>query len=277
VATTTDLQQYDNPYDPSTQDFQPQTLPLDELIALGLRKLELRLNVWRPAQVVNVRGNGRVDVQVLLQGQYINNPTPFNLPVIQDCLVNHLRGNDYYDRPPIAVGDTGIAMFCDRSLDAWSVQGGMVFPNDPRAHTLSDCAFVPGLYPFNNQIIDTTTDLVRNNGLSNLRMRKDGGFVFAGGGLTVTFYPTGAVTMVGGSMTAHFNANGTFFFSNGTNELVDLLSQMASEVQSFASTISTDTVNTMLGPQPLTQFATYANIASVLEDIYNKLLTLKGT
>ena len=30
------------------------------------------------------------------------------------------------------IGDTGIALFCERSLDVWGVQGGLVDPKDAR-------------------------------------------------------------------------------------------------------------------------------------------------
>jgi hypothetical protein len=179
-VSSTDLQVFDNPYDPTVQDFQQKTLPLDQIVELGLRKVELRLNVWRPAKIVNVKGNGRVDLEILLQSRYINNPKPFTLPTIQDALVCLVQGSDYYSEPPMAVGDTGIALFCDRSLDQWSVQGGTVYDPNPRLHHLSDCVFIPGVYPFSAQIQDSTTDWVFNTGNAQIRLLKNGNVLLGG-------------------------------------------------------------------------------------------------
>jgi hypothetical protein len=49
---------------------------------------------------------------------------------------------------PIAVGDTVLLLFSDRSLDVWLAQGGEVDPLDPRKHALSDAVAIPGLRDF---------------------------------------------------------------------------------------------------------------------------------
>ena len=171
-----DLSVNDNPFDPASTDWSPTTIPLDQVVELGLRKLALELAVWRPAKIVQIKGNGRVDIEILLQAKYIKSSIPFTLPTIQDALVSFPQGADYYIKPPMAVGDTGIALFCDRSLDEWSVQGGTVFPNDPRTHNISDCVFIPGVYPFNAQVADSSTDMVLKNKDAEIRLQKAGKF-----------------------------------------------------------------------------------------------------
>lgn len=56
---------------------------------------------------------------------------------------------------PVAVGDTGLLIFSDRSLDVWLATGGIVDPGDDRRHALSDAVFVPGLRPFSSPLVTT--------------------------------------------------------------------------------------------------------------------------
>jgi hypothetical protein len=53
---------------------------------------------------------------------------------------------------PVEVGDTGLLVFADDSLDIWLSKGGLVDPLDDRHHALSDAVFIPGLRPFSNPI-----------------------------------------------------------------------------------------------------------------------------
>lgn len=210
MADSTDLQVNDNPYDPNTSDFQTTTPPMDEVIRTAMRNLSLNLNVWRPAKITNVKGSGRVDIEIQLQAKYIKGDAPFTIPTIQDCLVGFMQGADYSIKPPIAVGDVGIALFCDRSLDSWSVQGGLVYPNDARTHHLSDCVFIPGISPFNAQVKGKPTDLVMTNGDSQVTLQKDG----------------------------------KILIKNKSQELIDLVSQLVDALATQTFTL------TMLGPQP---------------------------
>lgn len=169
-----------NPYDPNSQDFTPETKPLDKIISEAIESAFLMKNVWMPAKVVAVKGNQKVDIQILLQSRYMDG-TIITPPPIQNVMVSMPMGADYSIKLPITVGDTGLAFFCDRSLDNWSVQGGIVDPQDNRNHDISDPVFVPGLYPFNEQTEDDTTDLVMTNGDAKARLQKTGKFVFTNG------------------------------------------------------------------------------------------------
>jgi hypothetical protein len=47
---------------------------------------------------------------------------------------------------PLAEGDPGLLVICDRSTDEWRATGGAtVEPQDPRRHNLTDGIFIPGL------------------------------------------------------------------------------------------------------------------------------------
>lgn len=247
-----------DPYDPDMQDFTPETKPLDQVISEAIEGAFLRKHVWMPAKIVAINGNQKVDIQILLQGRYLDGQV-ITHPPIQNCIVSMPMGADYSMKLPIAVGDTGVALFCDRSLDIWSVQGGIVDPQDARTHDFSDAIFVPGLYPFTQQTQDATDDLVLTNGECISRFKKDGGVEFTDGVMTVKF-----------------NADGTFIFTNSTNELMDLLTQITDQTRFLSETLSTDTVNTIFGPQKLNAFLTYTQIAQTLQLLLDKLNTLKG-
>lgn len=166
-------QVYDNPYDPNTIDYQGQTLNQASVIKQAIETALMNVSTWLPAVVTKVRGNQQVDIQPLLQRRYTDQ-TVVALPIIQNVMVSMQMGQNYSIKLPIAVGDTGIALFCQRSLDVWSVQGGLVDPSDTRHHDLCDPVFIPGLYPFNAQTGDNTTDMVLTNGASQIRLLAEG-------------------------------------------------------------------------------------------------------
>lgn len=233
-----------NPYDSNIQDYEPQTLPWDEIIRRAVKAGALSLRVCLPCEVIKVSGNQKVDVQPTLQVRYIDQDFGTNMPAIQNVPVSMPMGADYSIKLPVAAGDTGHLVFADRSLDAWLAGGGeIVDPQDSRQHDISDAIFVPGLVPFSNQTTDETTDLVVTNGKGILKVQKAG----------------------------------TLIFTNGENELMDLLTQITQQAQTLSETLSKDTVNTIFGPQMLNAFEQYAEIADMLQQLLNKLDTLKGT
>jgi hypothetical protein len=165
-----------NPYDPTSPNYTPETPPLDQVIRQAIQAAVLSLRVHLPASITVVRGNQKVDVQPLLKTRYIDGQVA-NLPVIQNVPVQMLVGQNYSIKVPIAVGDTGSLLFCDRSLDVWlSGGGGLIDPQDSRAHDLSDPVFIPGLVPFSSQTTDATNDLVVTNKNAQLRLTQGGGF-----------------------------------------------------------------------------------------------------
>jgi hypothetical protein len=166
---------FDNPYDPTTTDYQSQTPDQAQVIKAAIESGLMKVNTWLPAQVTAVNGNQKVEIQPLLKRRYTDQ-TVVPLPPIQNVMVCMPMGANYSIKLPVAIGDTGIALFCQRSLDVWSVQGGLVDPADTRHHDLSDPIFIPGLYPFNAQTQDTTTDLVVTNGEAQLRLLTGGKF-----------------------------------------------------------------------------------------------------
>lgn len=198
-----------NPYDPNSQDLAPETIPLDEVIKRAIQAAMLGLRVWMPAQVTAVHGNQKVDIQLLLKARYTDG-TVIDIPPIQNVMVSMPMGSGWSIKMPLGVGDTGLALFCDRSLDIWSESdGGSVDPQDTRAHDISDPIFIPGLVPFENQTADSTTDLVITNGSAQAAFQKAGTFKFTNGSTELLQNLTNLVqtlstasTIVGGPFTA---------------------------------------------------------------------------
>ena len=231
-----------NPYDPNSVNPQPETPPLDEIIRQFVRSQMSLLRVCFPAQIVTVKGNQKVDVQPLIQSTLINGAVK-TIPPVQNCLVSMPMGAMYSIKLPIAVGDTGWCVVCDRSLDAWAYSsGGLVNPQDSRAHDMNDSIFIPGLVPFTQQTSDTTTDLVITNGAAKAKVQ----------------------------------ASGKFAFTNGTNELLSVLDQVLTQLITLNDTLSKDTVNTIFGPMQLNMFSTYTTIKSELQTLQGELESLKG-
>jgi hypothetical protein len=80
-----------------------------------------------------------------------------------------------------------------------------------------------------------------------------------------------------GEAEIHLQQAGTFLFKNASNELMAILDGTLEQLYTLSDTLSTDTVNTMLGPMKLNAFETYENIASAVQNLKTMLETLKGS
>lgn len=177
----------DDPFSTTGTPAQSETIPLDEIIRQAMEGAALDLHTWLPCAVTKVRSNGFVDIQPLLQRVY-QDGTTVNLPQIQNVMVAMPSGEDYWIRLPVAVGDRGIALFCERSLDIWAVGSDQptspLDPGDPRHHNLSDAVFIPGLRPANdvlpsadpNGLPYNTDDMVLRNGNAQIILQAIGRF-----------------------------------------------------------------------------------------------------
>lgn len=234
-----------NPLDNTQPNFAPETPHLEDVLHLAMRAFAHDLRVCAPAVVAAVTGEQNVDLQLLLKTRAHDN-TVSAMPIIRSCLVLMPIGQDWGIKQPLAVGDRGVAIFCDRSLDAWAVSnGGQVDPQDDRAHDLTDAFFLPGLMPISAQTTDKTTDLVLSNGKAKMRLQK----------------------------------GGRISFSNGTNELVDLMTQTIANQQALIDQLTSAIVLTSLGPAQFaaTTLASFAQVKTAAQAILDKVNTIKGT
>lgn len=59
-----------------------------------------------------------------------------------------------------------------------------------------------------------------------------------------------------------------------TDELLDLVKQVAQKTQEVVETLSTDTTNTIFGPMKLNHFATYETKATELQDLADRIAAI---
>lgn len=171
-------EEFDDDFSEDQDSKQNETPQMDKVLFDAINGVLYDLHTAMPAQVVAIRGNSYVDIQPMLKRKYATGRV-VNLPVIQNVPICVPRGADYAIKVPIAVGDTGFAIFSERSIDRWSVAGGLVDPKDSRRHDLSDAVFYPGLYPMDDQVEGAADDMVLQNGDAQLTIQKSGKFKLA--------------------------------------------------------------------------------------------------
>lgn len=230
--------------DPASLESDPETLPLEGIIRRQIGDAIRGLRVAFPAAITAVEADQTVSVQPALQVRYAGRP-PSNMPVIHGVPVIMPQGASYRASWPLAVGDTGLVLVADRSLDAWLAgAGGVVDPSDTRAHHLADALFLPGLVPSAKQTHDTGTDLVLGNGMATVRLKK----------------------------------NGHITVSNEAQEMVQVLHDGMQALISTLSALQSMQILTALGPAPVlaSSMAQFAQIQATMTQILARLDTFKG-
>ena len=119
---------------------------------------QLRRSLWTalPGRVQSFDGSKQsADIEPLIHDTWeaedrTNQTGP--LPVIPSVPVCFPGSGAFRVTFPVAKGDTGLIIFCARSIDRWLSEGGSVDPQDDRTHDLSDAVFVPGLTDFAHPI-----------------------------------------------------------------------------------------------------------------------------
>ncbi len=89
-----------------------------------------------------------------------------SLQVLSAVPVAFPRGGGYLMTFPLAAGDTGLLVFCERDIGAWRASGQDSDPSDEGLHTLAGAVFYPGLHTEANALASRPDHLV---------LAKDGG------------------------------------------------------------------------------------------------------
>jgi hypothetical protein len=130
---------------------QPFKATLSTVIRRAVEEAAADLHVAIPAPVERVDlTKGLIDakplpkdrVEIDGEEQVISVPVITNVPIVWP------GAGGMRITFPIAIGDTVLLLFADRSLDLWLLHGGEVDPADPRRHALSDAVAIPGLRSF---------------------------------------------------------------------------------------------------------------------------------
>lgn len=132
-----------------------------------------------------------------------------DLPVIPGVPVHWpaANGGSAFMHFPIAGGDLGMAVCCERSLEKWlkSVGTEALTNDNVRHHSLSDAWFVPGICTFENSLVGTHNEniVIKNS-----------------------------------NTTIHVTPNGKVSITNASGELISVLSDLISALKSATTLVS---------------------------------------
>lgn len=189
--------------------------------------------VCLPAKIVTYDPSTQyADVQIQLYQKRMDGSLK-KYPVISNVPVKHPRANAgaAFIHMPLVAGDDVVLCFSQRSLDNWKTHGGMNDPDDPRMSHITDAFALIGGSAMPDAFTPATTNAIEiQNGQSQLQV-----------------FP-----------------NGKFKFTNGANELIDLIDKLLNIMINQTFTL------TFFGPEPF-----IASTNALLQDIRDKLDTLK--
>ena len=151
---------------------------LQDLLTRFRESLLADLHTSLPGKVVKYDSTTqKADVQPLIKERYTDESgaqQSRELPVIPSVPVQFPGAGGYRITFPVAVGDTGLIMFAEASLDKWLVSGGTVEPADERRHDLTDAVFLPGLRDFGHALTSAPTDRATFGKDDGLQIHVDG-------------------------------------------------------------------------------------------------------
>ena len=132
------------------------------------------LRVCMPARVERYDSSLQViDAQPLIKETYAQTDgaeVSVALPLCQNVPVQFPGGGGMRITFPVAVGDTVLLVFGDRSRDSWQVQGGLSDPLDARRHHLSDAYALLGFHANSSPYQDADPSVITlgsNTGLAD--------------------------------------------------------------------------------------------------------------
>lgn len=165
---------------------------------LFLQRALSDLHTCMPAEIVAMRDGGAdarqfVDVQPMLQRVIIDEDGEQQdeaLPVLQMVPVAYMQGGGFFVSLPLAVGDTVLLVFAERSLDTWiqtaeRASKSPVLPGDLSMHSLEGAIALP-VGPAPRSALLTGVDasdlvIATSSGAVLQRWKADGSTVIAEG------------------------------------------------------------------------------------------------
>jgi len=151
-----------------------------------------------------------------------------SVPTISGVPVIMPRSGKSFISLPLKKGDQVFLIFAERSIENWKQSGGEVDPStEPRKHSYSDAFAIPGGYHSGNAFAGDPNNIIIKNDKAEITILPSGKFKIG---------------------------------KSGGDELLDLISQV---VDALAKT----TTNTMIGPQKLNEFATFAQLKGKIDGL----------
>lgn len=148
------------------------TETLGELLLQAINAGLFDVHTCLPAKIKTYdEATQKAEIIPLLKIKYKHKDTPTDLAIISNVPVQWPSADSgaAYIHLPLKVGDFGIVIFAERSLDTWlSGEGDSVSPDDPRHHHLSDAIFIPGVLPFKKalSISNPANMILKNNNMT---------------------------------------------------------------------------------------------------------------
>ena len=97
-----------------------------------------------PCAVVAVNASSQtVDIQPVLMSYFFGQNVSTPRPIIRNVPFWTFRAGDTYISLPIKVGDTGLAIFCQRDISNWKETGGTVPLQSERVMDYNDAFYIP--------------------------------------------------------------------------------------------------------------------------------------
>lgn len=141
-----------------------RTPTLAELLNYAAEKQSAALRVALPARVKRYDADAQVvDVEPAIGDRFEGadgEVVSLALPVVCNVPLIFPGAGPWSVTFPVAVDDTVMLVFSDRSIDAWTDQGGVTNPDDARRHHISDAVAYPGLRNAKNKITDVNTSVM---------------------------------------------------------------------------------------------------------------------
>ncbi len=129
--------------------------------------------------------------------------TPTDIPILINVPIHYPRGGGFSMTFPIKKGDECLLVFCERSIDNWHKNSGIVTPTDKRFHSLSDAIAFVGVSSLKNSVPNYSAENIeikKDDGDAIVRIKPDGAIELESStGVKVIgdFEVTGATTLSG--------------------------------------------------------------------------------
>ena len=162
----------------------------------------------------------KADIRPALKRKFIDDRPDEELNLITDVPIAFLQTNNFIFSIPLQKGDEVLLIFSERSLDKWLKSGATISPDDPRKFDLSDAIAIPILKPFETGKQADPENALIEHGKSVIKVSQ----------------------------------NGTFAITNGKEEVISLLKELADACAAIIT-------NTQIGPQPPTNKAQFQQLS----------------
>jgi hypothetical protein len=156
----------------SDSSFTPQ---LEEVLKNAIEQRLVQVHTSMPGVIAKYDAQKQIcDVRPAIKRKYPSGEV-VELPLLTNIPVAHPRAGKARIHLPLKEGDSVEICFSERSLENWNAKGGIVDPEDPRKHHLSDAYVKPCLYPSKDPFSVTEPEAIEIvNDTSEIFIKADG-------------------------------------------------------------------------------------------------------